>query len=424
MREDILQYIWKFQYYNRAELSGASGDVITVIHPGQHNTNQGPDFTGARIKINDTLWAGNIELHINSSHWNLHRHSADQNFNNIILHVVWNHDQEIKDAHGNNLPTLELQTRVSKLLLDRYRQMMDATQFIPCENQTHQLSKLSMDSWKHRLVAERLMARSLKIFDTLKETNDHWEEVFWWKIAANFGLKVNSDLFQKIAQTLPVTLLAKHKNSIIQLEALLFGQAGLLENEFVEKYPSMLRKEYQFYQKKYKLAPVDGALFFLRMRPANFPTIRLAQLAMLIHQSEHLFSRIKETDSLVEIKKMFELIANDYWHYHYNFDEEKEYKEKTLGKQMVDNIIINTVVPMLFSYGLHHNEEHFKEKAIGWLSEISAEKNAITTGFEKLGFANKNALDSQALLQLKNEYCDPKFCLSCSIGNSIFKSVS
>jgi hypothetical protein len=226
-----------------------------------------------------------------------------------------------------------------------------------------------------------------------------------------------------VAQTLPVTLLAKHKSSIIQLEALLFGQAGLLEKEFEEKYPVMLRKEYQFYQKKYKLIPVDGAFFFLRMRPANFPTIRLAQLAMLIHQSEHLFSRIKETGSLSEIKKMFELVANDYWHYHYNFDEQKDFKEKTLGKQMGDNIIINTVVPMLFSYGLHHNEEHFKEKAIAWLSELSAEKNTITRGFEKLEFDNKNALDSQALLQLKNEYCNPKFCLKCAVGNSILKSV-
>lgn len=421
MKEDLLQYIWKFQYYNSNQLLSADGDAIQVIHPGAHNTNQGPDFTQAKIKINETLWAGNIELHINSSHWNLHGHSADNNFNNIILHVVWNHDVEIKDANGNNLPTLELQSRVSKLLLEKYQQLMDGAQFIPCEKQLQQVNELTMSNWKQRLVAERLITRSQNILHILKETNYHWEETFWWLIAANFGLKVNSEVFQKIAKTLPVPLLAKHKNSIIQIEALLFGQAGLLKNEFKEKYPSMLRKEYLFYQKKYKLNPVDGELYFLRMRPANFPTIRLAQLAVLIHESEHLFSKIKETHSVAEVKKMLGVVANDYWNYHYVFDEESDYKIKTLGRQMVDNIIINTIVPIMFSYGLHHHEEHYKEKAIKWLEEIAPEKNVITIGFETLAFSNKNALDSQALLQLKNEYCNHKFCLQCAIGNSLLK---
>jgi hypothetical protein len=421
MKEDLLQFIWKFQYYNSNELLAVNGDAIQVIHPGSHNLNQGPDFTEAKIKISDTLWAGNIELHINSSHWNLHGHSSDHNFKNIILHVVWNHDVEIKDGNGNNLHTLELQSRVSKLLLEKYAQLMNVAQFIPCEKQLHQVNELALSSWKQRLVAERLLTRSENILQILKETNYHWEECFWWLIAANFGLKVNSDIFQQIAKTLPVPVLGKHKNSIIQIEALLFGQAGLLKNQFSEKYPALLQKEYRFYQKKYKLNPVDGELYFLRMRPANFPTIRLAQLAMLIHESEHLFSKIKEANSIAEVKKMFGVVANDYWHYHYIFDEETDCKIKTLGKQMIDNIIINTVVPILFSYGLHHNEEYFKEKAINWLEEVSPEKNSITKGFEILGFANKNAFDSQALLQLKKEYCDKRNCLQCSIGNSLLK---
>ncbi|HEV2832003.1 MAG TPA: DUF2851 family protein, partial [Hanamia sp.] len=199
--------------------------------------------------------------------------------------------------------------------------------------------------------------------------------------------------------------------------------AGLLNKDFVEKYPAMLQKEYQFYQKKYTLKPVDGELYFLRMRPANFPTIRLAQLAELIHESEHLFSKIKEADSILQVKKMFSVTANDYWHYHYIFDEEADYKIKTLGKQMVDNIIINTIVPVLFAYGLHNNEEALKEKAIKWLEEISPEKNVITKGFENLNFEHKSAFDSQAFIQLKNEYCNHKFCLQCAIGNSILKSL-
>jgi hypothetical protein len=419
MKEDILQYIWKFQYYNNHELLSTNGDVISIIHPGRHNVNQGPDFTNAKIKINDTLWAGNVELHINSSDWNHHNHSSDNNYKNIILHIVWNHDVEIQDTNGNNLPTLELQNRVSNILLAKYQQLRETAQFIPCEKLQHNLSDIALISWKQRLVAERLLKKSENILQILKQTNDHWEETFWWLIAANFGLKVNSEMFKKIAQSLPLNILAKHKDNIVQMESLLFGQAGLLNKDFKEKYPQMLEKEYQFYQKKYKLKPVDGELFFLRMRPANFPTIRLAQLAMLIHNSEHLFSKIKETDSIAEIKKMLALEANDYWHYHYVLDEEADYKVKRLGKQMTDNIIINTIVPILFCYGLHHAEESYKEKAIRWLEEISPEKNEITKGFEKLNYTNKSAFDSQAFIELKKEYCNYKLCLQCSIANSI-----
>jgi hypothetical protein len=421
MREEILQYIWKFQYYNNKSLLCTNGDRISVIHPGTHNYNQGPDFTEARIKINDTLWAGNVELHINSSHWNLHKHSADNNYSNIILHVVWDHDTEIKDANGTDLPTLELQSRVSKLLLEKYRQLMETPQFIPCEKLEINISGLALTGWKQRLAAERLLLKSENIFEILQQTNFHWEETFWWLITANFGLKVNSETFKKIAQSLPLPLLAKHKNSIIQIEAFLFGQAGLLEKDFEEKYPAMLKKEYEFYRKKYKLQPVDGGLHFLRMRPANFPTIRLAQLAMLIHNSEHLFSKIKETALVKELKEMFAVEANDYWHYHYIFDEESDFKIKRLGKQMIENILINTVVPIVFCYGLHHNDEYYKEKAIKWLEEIQPEKNDITKGFENLGYSNKSAFDSQAFIQLKNHYCNNKLCLECVIGNSLLK---
>ena len=362
-----------------------------------------------------------MEVHVNSSHWNQHKHSADENYNNVILHVVWNQDIEIKDVNGNNLHTLELQSRVSKLLLEKYKQFMEGPQFIPCENLEINIGSLALTAWKQRLAAERLLLKSDTIFKILEETNFHWEETFWWLIAANFGLKVNSESFKKIAQSLPLHWLAKHKNNIIHVEALLFGQAGLLENEFVEKYPAMLQKEYQFYSKKYKLEPIDGELHFLRMRPANFPTIRLAQLAMLIHRSEHLFSKIKETGSVKELKEMFAIEANDYWHYHYIFDEETDFKIKRLGKQMIENVLINTVVPIVFCYGLHHNDEYYKEKAIKWLEEISPEKNAITKGFERLGYSNKSAFDSQAFIQLKNHYCNNKLCLDCAIGNSLLK---
>jgi hypothetical protein len=421
MREEILHYIWKFQNYNHGQLQCAKGNQLSIIHPGLHNRNQGPDFSDAKIKINDTFWAGNIEIHINSSDWKKHHHSKDNNYNNIILHVVWNHDEEIIDNHGNHLPTLELQNRVSKLLLTKCLQMMEPPAFIPCENLGKNLSEISMTAWKHRLVAERLLLKSESIFKILEDTNYHWEETFWWLIAANFGLKINTDPFRKIAQSLPLSLLARHKNNIIQLEAFLFGQAGLLQKEFEENYPCLLQKEYEFLRKKYGLHPVDESLHFLRMRPANFPTLRLAQLAMLLHNSEHLFSKIKETKSTHELKKMFEIHANDYWHYHYIFDEKSEFKIKRLGVQMINNILINTVVPIVFCYGLHHNDELYKEKAIQWLEEIPPEKNNITKGFEHLGYSNKKAFDSQAFIQLKNHYCERKQCLECAIGVSLLK---
>ena len=421
MKEDLLQYIWQFQYFNNSELYTSSGEAIRIISTGTHNTNQGTDFVNAKIKIGKTIWAGNVEVHINSSDWDMHHHSDDPNYDNVILHVVWNDNAIVKDRVGNSLHTLELKSRVPKLLLERYKMLMESSQFIPCESQLQQVNELTMANWKQRLVAERLIKKSANILAILKETNSHWEETFWWLVAANFGLKVNNDLFQQVAKMLPVSILAKHKNRIQQVEALLFGTTGLLEKEFQEKYPQMLQKEFLFYQKKYKLKIIDGELSFLRMRPANFPTIRLAQLAMLIHESEHLFSKIKSSSSLKDVKKMLQVSANDYWHYHYTFDETSDYKVKTLGKQMIDNIIINTIIPVLFTYGLHHNEQVYKDRAIKWLEEISAEKNSITSGFEKLNFSNKSAFDSQSFIQLKNEYCNKKLCLHCAIGNSLLK---
>jgi hypothetical protein len=421
MKEDLLQYIWKFQLFNRSELECTNGDKITIIQPGNHNTNQGPDFLQGKIKIGNTTWVGNIEIHINSSHWNQHEHSNDPNYQNVILHVVWNHDIDIKDKSGSNLPTIELQSRVSNILMEKYRLLMQNPVFIPCEDQVECVDNLIIENWKQRLAAERLINKSERVLAVFNDTGLHWEETFWQLIAANFGLKINSDFFHSIAQSLPLSILYKHRHNIIQVESLLMGQAGLLNQILIDKYASMLVKEYAFYQKKYSLEPIKGQLSFLRMRPANFPTIRLAQLSMLLVKSEHLFSVIKETESVEEVRKLLKVSANDYWHYHYVFDAESGYKIKELGKQMIDNIVINTIIPILFAYGLYHNEEKFKEKAIDWLQQISPEKNTITKGFENIGFENKNALDSQAFLHLKKEYCDEKRCLECAIGNSILK---
>jgi hypothetical protein len=299
---------------------------------------------------------------------------------------------------------------------------MKAISFIPCENGIHVVKEITWKSWKERLLAERLIKKSKIVENYLRQSNYHWEEVFWWLLARNFGIKVNADIFEELARSIPLAVLAKHKNQIHQLEGLFLGQLNLLNRNFEEDYPKMLKKEYEFYKKKYDLRPITNTPFFLRMRPGNFPTIRLAQLAMLVFSSAHLFSKIKEAVSINEIKKWFAVTANDYWHYHYRFDEPSSFRKKKLGTSMTDNIIINTISPMLFAYGHYHNEEKYKQKALRWLEETSPENNSIARGFQQLNIENKNAFDSQALIELKNEYCDKKRCLDCSVGNSILKA--
>lgn len=417
MNERLLQYIWQFQYFNQTALTTQQQEPVVVLHTGTLNKNQGPDFLDAKIKVGQTTWAGNVELHTCSSDWNNHRHSEDDNYKNIILHVVWRDDVQLKLP----FPVVELQNRVSNLLLEKYTNLMQSPSVIPCEKLIAHAAEFIWSNWQQRLLVERLIEKSQLVTRHLAATNNHWEEAFWRMLATNFGIKVNSEAFEKIAVSLPVSILAKHKNQIHQLEALLLGQANLLRGECKDDYGKMLQQEYLFLKSKYKLQPIQIALHYLRMRPSNFPSLRLAQLAMLIHQSAHLFSKIIAAGSLQEIKKMLNVTANDYWHYHYLPGEGSSFKIKKLGTQMIDNILINTVVPVLFAYGHYFNENKYKEKALDWLETITPEKNNITKVFSDAGIKIKSAFASQALIQLKNNYCDQKRCLECAVGNNILK---
>ena len=419
MNERLLQFIWQFRYFGRQQLQLAGGESFEIIHPGRFNTNQGPDFLEAKIRIGKTLWAGHVELHLKTSDWYKHAHQYDRNYDNVILHVVWQNDMPYK---ANSIPVFELSDRVPKLLLLHYENWMNSQSRIPCGRQASQVEELIWMAWKERLLVERMQRKSAIIFSYLLENRQHWDETCWWLLARNFGMVVNTDAFEAIARSIPLTLLAKHKNQLHQLEAILIGQAGLLNDKFHSHYPTMLQKEYQFLKAKYSLRPIHGPVHFLRMRPSAFPTVRLAQLAMLVHTSAHLFSTIRETTSLTELKKMFSVTANDFWHYHYNFSESAAYKPKNLGYQMIDNIIINTVAPLLFAYGHLHKEHQYMERAMQWLRELASEKNTITFGFSQLCIANKNAFDSQALKELKTNYCDKKRCLDCAIGNALIKN--
>ncbi len=417
MTEQLLQFIWQFQYYNTSNLKTTAEEDLQILCAGIHNTNQGPDFLNAKIKCGDTTLVGSIELHLNASEWHLHNHSKDKNYNNVILHVVWNEDKNL----ALNFPVVELKSRVSNLLLDKYEALMHEKMFIPCEQQIQSVKEITFIAWKERLIIERLQEKAMYVEKILKENNQHWEEAFWQIIARNFGIKINCDAFETMAKKIPLNILAKHKNQLLQIEALLMGQCGLLENDFEDDYVIMLQKEFRFLRQKLGITASHIGVHFLRMRPANFPTIRLSQLANLVHKSNHLFSKIKDANSVKEVEKMLDVTANDYWHYHYMFDELTAFRKKNLGKQMIQNIIVNTVLPVLYAYGWYNNNELYKQKALEWAAALLPEKNNITLGFSKLGIANKSAYDSQALIQLKNKYCNVKRCLECAVGNKILK---
>jgi hypothetical protein len=418
MTEKLLQFIWQFRYFGLHDLYLESGENISILFPGHLNTNQGPDFLFAKIKIGDTTWIGNIELHLQTSQWKKHEHDEDKNYNNVILHVVWENDISMPER---NIPTLVLQHRISKLLLEKYKEWMESPAFIPCKKSIHQVNDLVWLSWKQRLLVERLQRKSMMIQQYLRQNNDHWEETLWWLIAGNFGIKVNTSVFEAIARSIPIQILAKHKNQIQQLEALLLGQAGLLENNFTDDYAVMLKKEHLFLKGKYHLPDVYQNVNFLRMRPGNFPTIRLSQLAALIHESSHLFSKIREAKTIAELKKLLSVTPNDYWHYHYVFDELSAFKKKTLGRQTIENIIINTIVPVLYTYGCLHKEEIYKSRSLEWLEGIGPEDNSVVEKWKRIKMGPKNSFDSQALLELNTNYCDKKRCLECAIGNTLLK---
>ena len=413
--EKLLHYIWEHHHFNFQDLRTVDGQAVEIIFSGIHNHNQGPDFLDARIRIANSLWAGAVELHVYSSEWEQHGHSDDPNYQQVILHVVWEHDKELV----LNFPTLVLNGRISTILFERYRELMERDHFIPCAGKVAGLQNDLMQNWIRQVSIERMEVRVADIRQLLQENNRHWEEVFWWLVARNFGQKVNSTAFFNMARTIPLSILTRHKHQIIQVEALLFGQAGLLDHRYRENYPNLLIKEYRFLRKKYGLKKSFDPVYFLRMRPANFPTVRLAQLSMLIHQSSHLFSLARETDDLDTFMGYLQVTANDYWHYHYRFDESVSFRPKTLGGQMIRNLLANTIIPVLYAYGLEHASCSLKQKALQWFESIEAEDNSITRGMVNAGFENQHALHSQALVHLKRNYCDQRLCLQCAVGHGL-----
>jgi hypothetical protein len=423
MKEEFIYFLWRYRLFNTTNLATTNGNKIKVINPGSTNYDSGPDFFAAQIYINDTLWAGNIEIHVNSSDWYKHGHQNDPAYGNIILHVVMYHDHEITDSNGNIVPVLELKNFYDPGLLGKYHQIISSKTWIPCEKFILDTSPVIFMNWLSRLLVERLENKAGEIRKFYEFFNHNWEQTFYYFLARNFGFKVNSSPFALLAQTTPYSILAKHKNDLTQLEALLFGQAGMLENEFSEAYPELLKKEYNFLRKKYNLTPMSRSLWkFGKMRPSNFPTLRISQFAQLIHRSTGLFRKIIESSTVNEISELLAVRCSPYWENHYTLGKTSSIKAKNLGDDAVINIIINTVVPLKFVYGNETMKPDVRDAALALLTELPTEKNSLITKWIEIGITPSNAGESQALIELKKYYCTPKKCLECSIGHHLIKS--
>jgi hypothetical protein len=422
--EDFLHYVWKFRLFDRKDLLTDDGETLEILSVGMHNTDSGPDFHNARIRIGGTEWAGNVEVHLSASDWQKHGHTTDNAYENVILHVVYRNDEPLMLSSGRKVPTLQLKDRVPDELFDRYRQMVFGNQrIIPCEGSIAGIDGLIMHNWLTRVLVERLEKRSTAVTDALALNRGDWEETFYQFLAANFGFKTNALPFELLAKSLPQIILAKHKNNAMQIEALIFGQAGFLNGELKDDYPVKLQKEYDFLRKKYKLKPIETHLWkFMRLRPPNFPTIRLAQFAALIVQSNHLLSKILEIKEVSSLRALFaDIKVNEYWNNHYKFDIESKPLAKNLGSSSIDILLINTLALFLFSYGKQHQQQYFISRSLKLLENLPAEQNNITEDFIILGLKINNAFESQALLELKNNYCNYKKCLQCGVGNKILK---
>jgi hypothetical protein len=408
--------------FTQAALKTTTGEPVEVQRAGEQNTDAGPDFFNATIRIDDTTWAGNVELHLKSSAWNQHRHQHDKDYQNIILHVVYEDDEPVYASNGRLIPTLELKGLFDETLWLRYNELMLNSSWVPCDKQLKTIDSFTIDNWLERIVIERLERKADGVQQLLDRTNNHWEESFYIALARNFGFKLNALPFEMLAQSLPQIYLAKHKDNLFQLEALLFGQAGFLD-EAQDEYQQQLHQEYGFLRKKYGLTPIEKHLWkFLRLRPQNFPTIRLAQFAVLVQQSLHLFSKVLECEKLHQLSVLFETQVSTYWLSHYSFGKTTKPITKTFSQTSIDNIIINTIVPFLFVYGQKQGDEQYKDRAMAFLSGVKAEKNTIINHWETAGIKAESALQSQGLLQLKNDYCAQKHCLSCGIGHYLLKS--
>lgn len=420
MTEAFLHYIWKHKLFDNKELQTTEGEKIEIITTGQHNTNSGPDFLDARLRINNTLWAGNIEIHKNASDWHKHRHHTNPAYENVVLHVVSSPDCKVSRSNGSEIPTLQLQ--VNEQLEANYKSLLLSDNWIACQTEIGRIDTFNLRFWVSQLAVIRLERKTQETEINLLRNTNSWEETFYQQLARAFGFGLNSAPFEQLARSLPLNILAKNRNNLSTVEALLFGQAGFLSENVSQPdaYYKLLKEEYTFLQKKYKLQALEKHQWkFLRLRPGNFPTVRIAQFAKLVHTSQQLFSKTTEASNTKQLLQLLEADTSTYWQTHYTFGKESKKRTKTLGKSALFSILINSVVPILFAYGRYLDNSTFQERAMQFLESLPPEKNSMVQKWNELGIETQNAADTQAVIELKNEFCNKKRCLYCSIGNKL-----
>jgi len=418
MKESILHYVWQNKLFIALDLQTTDGEKLEVVDVGRINTDAGPDFFNAKIRIGETLWAGNVEIHTNSTDWYKHNHQLDKTYDSVILHVVLQADAEVYRSNGDSIHQLIISYPAHIDI--NYELLFSRQKWIPCSDKINLIPSIFIQSWKTALLTERLEQKMNSIEKLLNENNQHWEEAFYITLARNFGFATNSQAFESLAKSISISVLGKHKDNLIQLEALLFGQSGLLNLKKQDEYSINLKKEYDFLKIKYGLNPMDGSQWkLLRLRPDNFPYVRIAQFAGLIHSSSKLFSKIVENPEIDYLRRLFECEPSSYWESSYLFSNKSKLHIKKLGVQSINGIIINTIVPFLFSFANHKNNDELKDRALRILEEIPAEFNSIIEGWHKLGLRTESAFDTQSLIQLKKLYCDEKNCLRCRVGHKV-----
>ncbi len=418
--EQLLHYVWKHKIFPLKELKTTTGQQVEVIDTGLANTDAGPDFFNAKLKLDGVLWIGNIEIHERSSDWFKHGHHADAGYNSVILHIASEIDTEISRSNGERIPQIQL--ICPEAVRTNYKELLETDSYPPCYRIIPSLPPFTAHSWMTALQMERFEQKATLLNERLKRCQGNWEDAFFITLARNFGFGLNGDAFETWAHRLPFRVVDKHRNDLFQIEAIFFGQAGILEDSDGDGYYLRLKKEYTYLQHKFGLIPMDASLWrFLRLRPANFPHIRIAQLACLYHRAYGLLSRIMETETLQGVRDILKGGTSEYWLTHYTFGGSSPSRPKTLSNTSLDLLIINTVVTFLYAYGLHKGNRVLCARAGSFLEELKAENNYITRMWEQCGMKASNAADSQALIQLKKEYCDKKKCLYCRIGYEYLK---
>ena len=428
MKEAFLHYLWQFRKFEGATSSGLllsdEQRSIQVIHPGGYNALAGPDFFNAQIRIGEQLWAGNVEVHLKSSDWYLHRHERDQAYSNVILHVVWEDDCEVFDAANLLIPTLVLSDKVSPQMLQSYKALLEAKsyRFINCESDFAEVDAALFEHWIERLYFDRLERKVSLVLGKLELVTGDWEAVLFLTLARNFGTVINADAFAELAQIIPFSIVRKLGQQPGQLEAALLGQAQMLADDPIEQQPKLWKKDYLYVKHKFELSEgIRYPMQFFKLRPPNFPGIRISQLAQLYEQHQDLFSKCIAAQTRSELQKLLKVSTSTYWETHYTFGKPHKPRIKKLSDAFIDVLIINSIIPLKFAYAQAKGLD-VQEQLLDLMRSIPLEKNSIVSTFEKLKTFERDALHSQALLQLKREYCDLNQCLKCEIGNYLISN--